>query len=249
MRKFTLLLFLPMFSGLLWAQPTTADSGKKSPWREASLSLWGGYTVYNYSKNKQDLEDTCNTVKTNTGNSDINCTNRIGGIAGGLDLWAGNFAQFGVGVQYLQITRIAYDYTTQITKVVAGPPPSTVTEDVKTEFELTAQYIPVMAQFRINPKFFFIGVGVGYAFNVGTVSLKVGDQSQSSVRDDTGGGLIVQAMAGVSFPLGAVSIEGGARGSMITAYYESTSDAAGTTTYKSTSAYFVTPYAAVTMNF
>jgi hypothetical protein len=225
---------------------TPAEAKQISPsrakGRQASISLWGGYTPYVGAVDQNGYKSACD-VYTNAGGT---CANKFGGFAGGLDLWMGNVAQVGFAVQYFQAAKL--DGNSSVT--VAAPPPPGNTTTIATVEKLYSQFIPVMAQFRIHPKFFYIGIGAGAAFNISSYEFTVNGNGVSGRKTSNPTGFFAQATLGISLPLSDdVTIDAFVKGSLLTVFSEASKDSSANYTYQSASAWAVTPGLAFSFHF
>ncbi|MFO1470338.1 MAG: hypothetical protein U1F27_04795 [Turneriella sp.] len=178
MKKTIVLALLAASTGNAWAEAAPAKPAYAKG-RQASISLWGGYTPYVGAVDQNSYKSACE-VYTNAGGS---CTNKLGGLAGGIDLWMGNVAQLGFAAQYFQAGSLDGNSSTTTSGVLPG---STIT--TKTTEKLNSQFIPLLAQFRIHPKFFYIGIGAGVAINITNYEFSINGNSVSGrqVSNPTG---------------------------------------------------------------
>ncbi|MFO1527635.1 MAG: hypothetical protein U1F16_16815 [Turneriella sp.] len=209
--------------------------------RQATISLWGGYTPYVGAVDRDSYKSACE-VYTSAGGS---CENKLGGFAGGIDLWMGNVAQLGFAAQYFQAANLDGSSTRTVTTVI---PPTTTT--LKTVEKLNSQFIPLLAQFRIHPKYFYIGVGAGVAINITNYEFTVNGNGVSGRKTSNPTGFFAQATLGIALPLGDdVSLDAFVKGSLLTVFYEAYKDANGNYTYQSAAAWAVTPGLAFSLHF
>jgi len=210
--------------------------------RQASISLWGGYTPYVGAVDQNNYQSACD-IYTKAGGS---CANKFGGFAGGLDLWMGNVAQLGFAVQYFQAAKLDGSSST----TVAAPPPPGNTTTITTTEKLYSQFIPVMAQFRVHPKFFYLGIGAGAAINITSYDFSVGGNSVSGRKTSNPTGFFAQATLGIAIPLSDnVSVDAFVKASLLTVFYDATKDSSGNYTYQSAAAWAVTPGLAFSFHF
>ncbi len=228
--------------GLNAAPAAESPSPAKAKGRQATISLWGGYTPYVGAVDKSEYNSACD-VYTKAGGS---CTNKFGGYAGGVDLWMGNVAQIGFAAQYFQ----AASFEGSSSTTVSSPPPPGNTTTVKTTEKLFSHFIPLMAQFRFHPKFFYIGIGAGAAINITSYEFTVSNSTTSGRKTSNPTGFFAQATLGIAIPLSDnVSVDAFVKGSLLTVFYEATKDSSGNYTYQSASAWAVTPGIAFSFHF
>jgi hypothetical protein len=217
-------------------------SPSRAKGRQATISAWGGYTPYVGAVDQNEYKSACE-VYTKAGGT---CSNKFGGFAGGVDLWMGNVAQIGFAAQYFQ----AGTFEGSSSTTVASPPPPGNTTTVKTTEKLFSHFIPLLAQFRIHPKFFYIGVGAGAAINITSYEFTVSNSTTSGRKTSNPTGFFAQATLGIAIPLSDnVSIDAFVKGSLLTVFYEATKDSSGNYSYQSASAWAVTPGVAFSVHF
>ena len=238
MKKWMVIALAANLAGGIWAEATETEGAAfakpaKAKGREATISLWGGYTPYVGAVEQNNYKSACD-VYTNAGGS---CSNRFGGFAGGVDLWMGNVAQIGFAAQYFQAASLDGNSSTS---VASFPPGSTTT--VKTVEKLNSQFVPLLAQFRIHPRYFYAGVGAGAAINISTYEFTVNGNGVSGRKTSNPTGFFAQATLGLALPLSdGVSVDAFVKASLLTVFYEATKDTNGNYTYQSASAWAVTP--------
>lgn len=230
------------FGSGLTAAPFEANAPARAQGRQATISLWGGYTPYVGAVDQDSYKSACE-VYTKAGGS---CSNKFGGFAGGADLWMGNVAQLGFAVQYFQAAKLDGSSSTTI----AAPPPPGNTATVTTSEKLYSQFIPVMAQFRIHPRYFYIGIGAGAAINITSYDFNVNGNGVSGRKASNPTGFFAQATLGVAIPLGDnISVDAFVKGSLLTVFYDAYKDAGGNYVYRSASAWAITPGVAFSFHF
>lgn len=240
------LILAALASGALWSADETMPAEHSAParaeGRQASISLWGGYTPYVGAVSQNDYKSACE-VYTNAGGT---CANKFGGYAGGADLWMGSVAQLGFAVQYFQAAKLDGTSSTQ----VSSPPPPGNTVTTTTVEKLYSQFIPVMAQFRIHPKFFYVGIGAGAAFNITSYEFTVNGSGVSGRTTSNPTGFFAQATLGIALPLSDnITVDAFVKGSLLTVFYQASKNSSGNYTYQSASAWAVTPGLAVSFHF
>ena len=242
MKKMTILALVTACTAGAWAEaatPTAKPAYAKG--RQASISLWGGYTPYVGAVDQNSYKSACE-VYTNAGGS---CTNKLGGLAGGIDLWMGNVAQLGFAAQYFQAGSLDGNSSTTTNGVLPG---STIT--TKTVEKLNSQFIPLLAQFRIHPKFFYIGIGAGVAINITNYEFSINGNSVSGRQVSNPTGFFAQATLGTALPISDdVTVDVFVKGSLLTVFYSTSKDSSGYNTYSAASAWAVTPGLAVSFHF
>lgn len=240
MKKTIVLALLAASTGNAWAEAAPAKPAYAKG-RQASISLWGGYTPYVGAVDQNSYKSACE-VYTNAGGS---CTNKLGGLAGGIDLWMGNVAQLGFAAQYFQAGSLDGNSSTTTSGVLPG---STIT--TKTTEKLNSQFIPLLAQFRIHPKFFYIGIGAGVAINITNYEFSINGNSVSGRQVSNPTGFFAQATLGTALPLSDdVTVDLFVKGSLLTVFYSTNKDSSGNNTYSAASAWAVTPGLAVSFHF
>ena len=127
-------------------------------------------------------------------------------------------------------------------------PPSTTT--INTVEKLNSQFIPLLAQFRVHPKFFYLGVGAGVAINITNYEFMVNGSGVSGRKTSNPTGFFAQATFGIALPLSdEVTIDAFVKGSLLTVFYDASKDSNGNTVYQSASAWAVTPGVAFSFHF
>ena len=242
MKEYCFYALATLMTVSLGAAPFEANSPAQAKGRQATISLWGGYTPYVGAIDQDSYKSACE-VYTKAGGS---CANKFGGFAGGADLWLGNVAQLGFAVQYMQAAKLDGSSST----TVAAPPPPGNTTTLTTTEKLYAQFIPVLAQFRIHPKFFYIGIGAGAAINITSYDFNVNGNGVSGRKTSNPTGFFAQATLGIAVPLSEnISIDAFVKGSLLTVFYDAYKDANGNYVYQSASAWAITPGLAFSLHF
>lgn len=242
--NFTKQIFLAAAISAVFAAGLYADDAKHD--RNASVALWGGYTPYVGAVDQSGYDNACANY-TKIGGT---CSNKLGGFAGGLDLWMGGLVQLGFAAQYMQAANFDGNSSTSVTTTTAGPLGSSTTTTVKTTEKLNSQFIPIMGQLRIHPKYFYVGVGLGAAINITSYELTVGSSSVSGRKTSNPTGFFAQLTLGISFPFSdEVSADIFVKGSYLTVYDSVSTSSSGTTTYTNVGAYAITPGLAIAFHF
>lgn len=121
----------------------SADSGMR-------LGIWGGYNVAN--------SDSFSSIDKSVTEADSNFTARKtstvtkGGIAAGADIWLGNDFQYGLGIAYLQVYKLAWANTEGAAKA---------------NIDANIAYLPVHLQALYEVSGFKIGAGAGLSLGFG----------------------------------------------------------------------------------
>lgn len=224
------------------AAKPAGTSPARAQGRHATVSLWGGYTPYVGAVNQDNYKSACEAY-TNVGGS---CSNKFGGFAGGADLWLGNTLQVGFAAQYFQAANLEGSSST----TVASPPPPGNTVTVKTTEKLFSHFIPLMAQVRVHPKYFYIGLGAGAAINITSYEFTVSNSTTSGRRTSNPTGFFAQATLGIALPLSDdITVDAFVKGSLLTVFYDAYKDSNGNYSYQTASAWAITPGIAFSLHF
>lgn len=244
--KFNALVLVILLTGQIWAQEQ--GNAAKKPWsdRDASISIWGGYTPLVGADGVGEIDSLCTEFKKVDG---FTCSSQVHGFAGGLDIWGGSLFQLGLAMQYMQFASLDVAGETDV-EVPGDLPGQTTTKTVKTDVEMISHFMPVMAQIRFYPQYFYVGVGLGMAFNLTQYDATFQGNKASGTSYKKPNGFVAQISVGLSLPVSKeVSFDIFAKGTMISTFATPAALRSGTINeWETVSAYSLTPGIAVTMH-